>query len=189
MSRIGKSPIEIPDGVEVSLETGFARVKGPGGELARTLPREISAEVQDGRIVVSRPSEAASHKALHGLTRTLIANMVEGVTKGFEKTLEIHGVGYRAQQKGKGVEFQLGYSHAIVYDAPEGITFDVGEGVTAEPGRTDKVTKVTVKGADKELVGKVAADLRKMRNPDPYKQKGVRYEGEWIRKKAGKTAT
>jgi len=188
MSRIGQAPIEIPSGVEVKFGRGFASVKGPNGTLERTLPVEIDAKAEGDQVVVTRPSDSAPHRSLHGLTRTLIANMVEGVTKGFEKRLEIHGVGYRAAVKGKGIEMQLGYSHPISYDAPEGITLDVEDGVTADPGSIARVTKIIVKGADKEKVGQVAAELRAKRKPDPYKQKGVRYEGEHIRKKAGKAA-
>lgn len=188
MSRIGQLPIEIPSGVEVSLSKGFVKVKGPNATLERTVPDEMSLATKDDTIVVSRPSNSAPHRSLHGLTRTLIANMVEGVTKGFEKRLEIHGVGYRASSKGKGIELQLGYSHPIGFDAPEGITLEVDEGVTADPGSSTRVTKIIVKGADKELVGQVASEIRHLRDPDPYKQKGVRYEGEYIRKKAGKAA-
>jgi large subunit ribosomal protein L6 len=177
MSRIGNSPIEIPTGVEVTLAPGQVRVKGPGGTLERTLPREITVVQEDGKLVLTRPSEDGRVRSLHGLTRTLIHNMVLGVTEGFQKKLEIHGVGFRAIAKGAGLELQLGFSHTINYDAPEGITFDV-----PAPNR------ITVKGADKEAVGQVAAEIRGLRKPDPYKQKGVRYEGEYIRKKAGKTA-
>lgn len=188
MSRIGQMPVEIPSGVEVTLEGSFIRVKGPKGTLERSLPREMTVNHERDRIAVIRPSDSGQHRSLHGLTRTLIYNMVKGVTEGFEKTLEIHGVGYRANPKGAGIELQLGYSHPIAYDPPEGITLEVADGVTAEPGRTDRVTKVIVRGADKEMVGQVAAEIRTMRPPDPYKQKGVRYEGERIRKKAGKAA-
>jgi len=167
----------VPSGVEVELRRGFARVKGPKGTLERTLPADISLEQQEGQILVTRPSDSGTHRSLHGLTRTLVANMVQGVTEGFEKNLEIHGVGYRAAAKGSGIELQLGYSHSVEYPAPEGITFEL-----ASP------TRITVRGADKEKVGQVAAEIRALRKPDPYKQKGVRYAGEYIRKKAGKTA-
>lgn len=177
MSRIGNSPIDIPSGVEVTLQPGHVRVKGPGGTLERTVPREISVTQEDGKVVLTRPSEDGRLRSLHGLTRTLINNMVLGVTEGFLKKLEIHGVGYRAIAKGTGIELQLGYSHPIAYDPPEGITFEI-----PAPNR------ITVRGADKEAVGQVAAEIRALRKPDPYKQKGVRYEGEYIRKKAGKTA-
>lgn len=177
MSRIGRTPIAIPTGVDVTVEPGFVRVKGPKGTLERTIPKQMSVEKTDGEIVVRRPSDEGLHRSLHGLTRTLIANMVAGVTEGFEKSLEIHGVGYRAVAKESGLELSLGYSHTINYDAPEGISFEV-----PAPNR------ITVRGADKEMVGQVAAEIRSLRKPDPYKQKGVRYAGEYIRKKAGKTA-
>lgn len=177
MSRIGKNPIEVPGGVEVTLQPGFARVKGPNGTLERTLPSAITVSQEGGQIVVTRPSDDGPHRSLHGLTRTLVANMIEGVTKGFEKNLEIHGVGYRAAPKGNGLELQLGYSHPVEYKAPEGITFEV-----------TTPTRIVIRGADKERVGQVAAEIRAIRKPDPYKQKGVRYAGEYIRKKAGKTA-
>jgi large subunit ribosomal protein L6 len=177
MSRIGRSPIKIPSGVEVSLAPGRVEVRGPNATLERTLPAEISVDKEGDEILVKRPSDSGHHRSLHGLTRTLIANMVLGVTNGFEKQLEIHGVGYRAVSKGKDVELSLGYSHPVQFVAPEGITLEV-----PAPNR------ITVKGANKELVGQVAADLRALRKPDPYKQKGVRYAGEHIRKKAGKTA-
>lgn len=177
MSRIGRSPIDVPGGVEVTLEPGFVRVKGPKGTLERTLPRQIAVSQEGGQILVTRPSDDGPHRSLHGLTRTLVANMVEGVTQGFEKNLEIQGVGYRAAPKGSGLELQLGYSHPVEYPAPEGITFEV-----------TTPTRITIRGADKEMVGQVAAEIRAIRKPDPYKQKGVRYAGEYIRKKAGKTA-
>ncbi|HVE75271.1 MAG TPA: 50S ribosomal protein L6 [Actinomycetota bacterium] len=177
MSRIGRAPIPVPSGVEVTLEPGFARVKGPKGTLERTLPRAMKVERQGDEILVTRPSDDGPHRSLHGLTRTLIANMIQGVTEGFSKNLEIHGVGYRAAAKGNGLEIQVGYSHPVEYPAPEGITFEVST-----------PTRITVRGADKEMVGQVAAEIRSVRKPDPYKQKGIRYEGEYIRKKAGKTA-
>ena len=177
MSRIGRNPIAVPSGVEITLEPGFVRVKGPKGTLERTLPRDIAVTRDGDQVVVTRPTDEGTHRALHGLTRTLVANMVIGVTDGFEKNLEIHGVGYRAALKGTGLEMQLGYSHPIEYVAPEGISFEV-----PAPNR------IIVRGADKERVGQVAAEIRSKRKPDPYKQKGVRYQGEYIRKKAGKTA-
>lgn len=177
MSRIGQRPVEVPSGVEVTLEPGFVRVKGPKGNLERKIPKQMTVTRSDDQIVVTRPSDEGTHRSLHGLTRTLIANMVTGVTEGYEKTLEIHGVGYRAVAKGNGIELALGYSHPILYEAPEGITFEV-----PAPNR------IVVRGADKEMVGQVAAEIRALRSPDPYKQKGVRYTGEYIRKKAGKTA-
>ena len=177
MSRIGKTPIKLPDGVDVKIQPGFVQVKGPQATLERTLPREIKVEQEGDELRVSRPSDSGMHRSLHGLTRTLIANMVAGVTQGFEKQLEIHGVGYRAISKGKDVELSLGYSHPILFEAPEGINLEV-----PAPNR------ITIRGANKELVGQVAAEIRSLRKPDPYKQKGVRYAGEHIRKKAGKTA-
>lgn len=177
MSRIGKEPITVPPGVEVTLEPRFVRVKGPKGTLERGLPKDIELVREGDQILVSRPSESGEHRSLHGLTRTLVNNLVLGVTQEFTKNLEIHGVGYRCALKGTTLEMQLGYSHPVVYPAPEGITFEV-----------PLPTRITVRGADKELVGQVAAEIRAKRKPDPYKQKGVRYAGEVIRKKAGKTS-
>lgn len=177
MSRIGRMPIVIPSGVDVKIESGMVRVKGPKGQLERQIHKDMTVKKEDATLLVERPSDAGDHRSLHGLTRTLIANMVSGVTEGYEKNLEIHGVGYRAVPKGTGIELQLGYSHPIEYQAPQGITFEV-----------PTPTKITIRGADKEKVGQVAAEIRSLRKPDPYKQKGVRYAGEHIRKKAGKTA-
>lgn len=177
MSRIGRSPITVPGGVDVELSTGWVRVKGPKGTLERSLPVEIAVERRGDDLHVTRPSDSGPHRSLHGLTRTLISNMVVGVTAGFEKNLEIHGVGYRAAASASGLELLLGYSHPVMYAAPEGISFEV-----------PTPTRITVRGADKEMVGQVAAEIRAIRKPDPYKQKGVRYVGEYIRKKAGKTA-
>jgi large subunit ribosomal protein L6 len=175
MSRIGKKPITVPDGVDVVIDGNTVRVKGPRGELERTLHREMIIERQDGEILVRRPSDEAQHRALHGLSRTLVANMVEGVTTGFKKTLEIVGVGYRAENKPFGLTLSLGYSHTIDYKAPEGISL---KAVTP--------TVVEVEGANKEVVGQVAAEIRSLRPPEPYKGKGVKYQGEVIRRKAGK---
>ncbi|HLI55604.1 MAG TPA: 50S ribosomal protein L6 [Actinomycetota bacterium] len=177
MSRIGRMPITVPSGVEVTLEPGRASVTGPKGTLERTIPAEITFERTGDTLVAVRPSDSGEHRSLHGLTRTLVANMVQGVTVGFEKNLEIHGVGYRCVAKPEGIELALGYSHPIRFPAPEGIAFEV-----------PSPTRITVRGADKELVGQVAAEIRAMRKPDPYKQKGVRYAGERIRKKAGKAS-
>ena len=177
MSRIGKLPIEIPGGVEVTIEGTLATVKGPKGTLAQTLPTSISVRQEGNQIVVERPDDEREHRALHGLVRSLMANMVEGVTKGFEKQLEIQGVGYRVQAQGSDLVFSLGYSHQIPVKAPEGITFEVSS-----------PTRFSVKGIDKQQVGQVAADIRRLRKPDPYKGKGVRYAGEQVRRKAGKTA-
>ncbi|HHW54470.1 MAG: 50S ribosomal protein L6 [bacterium] len=175
MSRIGRLPIEIPQGVQVNLVDNHITVKGPKGELQRDLPAEIKVEVQDNQIVVTRPSEEREHKALHGLTRTLVANMVEGVTKGFEKKLEIVGVGYRAALQGNKLVLQMGYSHPVEITPPAGIEIEV-----------PAPTRITVKGIDKEKVGALAADIRAVRPPEPYKGKGIRYEGEYVRRKVGK---
>lgn len=170
-------PVPLPGGVEVAYRPGYVRVAGPKGALERTIPEAMTLTVKDHHLLVQRPSDSRSHRSLHGLTRTLVANMVVGVTEGFSKSLEIHGVGYRTVAKGEGIELSLGYSHPISYPAPPGITLEVAG-----------TTKITVAGADKALVGQVAAEIRALRPPDPYKQKGVRYAGELIRKKAGKTA-
>lgn len=177
MSRIGNQPLEIPDGVEISLTPGHVRVKGPLGELEQGMPDRIAIEQQETTLVFKRPTERGSDRALHGLTRTLVANMFEGVTKGFEKTLEIHGVGYRAALSGSTIELALGFSHGVKVDPPEGVTFEVPE-----------QTVVIVKGLDKQKVGQVASDLRALRPPEPYKGKGVRYRGEHVRRKVGKRA-
>lgn len=177
MSRIGRAPIPVPAGVEVTLEPAYVRVKGPKGTLERSLPRDISIARDGDQLVVTRPSESGEHRSLHGLTRTLVNNLIVGVTTGFSKNLEIHGVGYRAVLKGADLELALGYSHPVPYPAPAGIVFEL-----------TSPTRLTISGADKELVGQVAAEIRSKRKPDPYKQKGVRYAGEVIRKKAGKTS-
>ncbi|HEU5173273.1 MAG TPA: 50S ribosomal protein L6 [Gemmatimonadaceae bacterium] len=175
MSRIGKAPITVPNGVTVTLQGNDISVKGPRGELKRSLPADMIVKQEGSTITVSRPSDEENHKALHGLTRTLVANMVEGVTKGYSKTLEITGVGYKAEPTGKGLKLSLGLSHTIQYDAPVGIKL-----TAPQP------TVVVVEGASKELVGQVAAEIRSYRPPEPYKGKGVRYQGEQIRRKAGK---
>ncbi len=177
MSRIGKQPIEIPSGVDVKLQGRSVEVKGPKGHLTFEHHPDITVVHEDGVIRVTRPSDEPRHRALHGLTRTLVANMIEGVANGFSKTLEIIGVGYRAEAKGKGVVLRLGFSHLIVYDAPDGIQIQV-----------PNPTTMVVEGADKQKVGQVAAELRGFRPPEPYKGKGVRYKGEYVRRKAGKTA-
>jgi large subunit ribosomal protein L6 len=177
MSRIGRKPVPVPDAVTVEIATGGIAVKGPKGELSQVLSREMSVSQEEGAITVARPTDRGEHRALHGLTRSLIANMVEGVTDGFEKRLEIQGVGYRAALKGKNLELALGYSHPVAIEAPEGIEFEVPQ-----------PTEVVVKGIDKQLVGQVAADIRKRRPPEPYKGKGVRYKGEQILRKVGKRA-
>ncbi|NIP60690.1 MAG: 50S ribosomal protein L6 [Gemmatimonadetes bacterium] len=177
MSRIGKQPVEIPDGVQVSASGGRVTVKGPKGELDMEVHPDIAVAVEDGEVRVSRPTEQARHKALHGLTRSLIANMVEGVTEGYERTLEIQGVGYRADTSGRGIRLNVGFSHPIQYDAPEGVTVECPDQTT-----------IVVSGADKQLVGQTAAEIRSFRPPEPYKGKGIRYRGERVRRKAGKTA-
>ena len=177
MSRIGKKPIELPAGVSVSLSPGRVMVNGPLGELAQQVPQRITIEQSDGEIVVTRPTDRGEDRALHGLTRSLVANMVEGVTKGFEKALEIQGVGYRASMRGTDLELNVGYSHSVVMKAPDGISFDV-----------PVPTQVIVKGIDKQRVGQVAAEIRAVRPPEPYKGKGIRYAGEAVRRKVGKRA-
>lgn len=176
MSRIGKQPIEIPKGVEVTLDGNIVTVKGPKGQLTKQLPEEINIAIKDNMVLVTRPSEEREHRALHGLTRTLLANMVVGVTKGFEKKLEIIGVGYRAALQGNKLVLQLGYSHPVEITPPPGTEIEV-----------PAPTKITVKGIDKEQVGALAADIRIKRLPEPYKGKGVRYEGEVVRRKVGKS--
>jgi large subunit ribosomal protein L6 len=177
MSRIGRKPVAVPEAVSVEIAPGSIAVKGPKGELSQALPQEMSVEQADGVVTVARPTDRGEHRALHGLTRSLIANMVEGVTDGFEKRLEIQGVGYRAQLKGKNLELALGYSHPVAVQAPEGIEFEVPQ-----------PTEVIIRGIDKQLVGQVAADIRKRRPPEPYKGKGIRYRGEQVLRKVGKRA-
>jgi large subunit ribosomal protein L6 len=177
MSRIGKLPIPVPAGVEVAIEPGRATVTGPRGTLTQTFPATITVRQEDGRVLVERPDDERESRALHGLVRSLVANMVEGVTNGFEKRLEIQGVGYRVQAQGADLVFSLGYSHPISVKAPEGITFEV-----------TSPTRFAVRGIDKQQVGQIAAEIRHLRRPDPYKGKGVRYAGETVRRKAGKTA-
>jgi large subunit ribosomal protein L6 len=177
MSRIGRSPIEVPAGVSVSISPGRVMVNGPLGELAQVVPQRMAIEQADGAITVTRPTDRGEDRALHGLTRTLVANMVEGVTKGFEKRLEIQGVGYRASLRGTALELNVGYSHPVVIDAPAGITFEV-------PVQTE----IVVKGIDKQQVGEIAAEVRDVRPPEPYKGKGIRYRGEYVRRKVGKRA-
>src|SRR6266542_73789 len=177
MSRIGRQPIQVPANVNIALDPGRIMVNGPLGELTQQLPTRIVVERQDDAIVVSRPTERGDDRALHGLTRTLIANMVEGVTRGFEKRLEIQGGGYRAALRGTSLELSVGLSHSVTTDAPDGITFEV-----------PTPTEIIVKGADKQQVGQVAAEVRRIRPPEPYKGKGIRYEGEYVRRKVGKRA-
>jgi large subunit ribosomal protein L6 len=175
MSRIGKRPIPVPAGVSVAISGSTVTVKGPKGELARTLPADIAVAQEGAELRVTRPSDEERHKALHGLSRTLVANMVEGVTKGFVKTLEITGVGYKAEVKPYGALLSLGYSHQIEYQAPAGVKINA-----------PNPTTVVIEGLSKELVGQVAAEIRSLRKPEPYKGKGVKYQGEVIRRKAGK---
>jgi len=177
MSRIGKQPIAVPAGVDVTIEGQLVKVKGPKGTLQHTVAEPITVnKAEDGTLEVKRPNDERTSRALHGLTRTLVNNLVVGVTEGYAKKLEIHGVGYRAQLKGSDLEFALGYSHPVKVAAPEGITFTL-----------ESPTRLTVSGIDKQQVGEVAANIRKLRRPDPYKGKGLRYEGEKIRRKVGKT--
>jgi len=176
MSRIGKRPVTIPAGVTLTVAGSTVTVKGPKGELKRTLSPELGYKVEGAEFTVTRPSEAEKHKALHGLSRTLVANMVEGVTKGYQKVLEIQGVGYKAEAKPYGVNLIVGYSHPVKYEAPKGIKISV-----------ENNTVVKIEGADKEKVGQVAAEIRLVRKPEPYKGKGIRYQGEQVRRKAGKT--
>jgi large subunit ribosomal protein L6 len=175
MSRIGRMPVAIPSGVDVTIDGRQVTVKGPKGTLSLEIVQPIEVKQADGTITVTRPSDEGEIRALHGLSRSLIANMVTGVTDGYRKTLEIVGVGYRVQAKGKDLEFALGYSHPVPVSPPDGITF-----------RVETPTRLVVEGIDKQQVGEVAANLRKLRKPDPYKGKGVRYQGEQIRRKVGK---
>jgi large subunit ribosomal protein L6 len=176
MSRIGKLPVTVPSGVDVKVDDGEVRVKGPKGELHQhILVQIVAVRIEDGKVLVERKGDAKSHRAAHGLTRTLIANMVEGVSKGFRKSLEIQGVGYRAAKSGEKLNLTLGYSHPVVYEAPKGIALSV-----------EGTNKIHVDGIDKQQVGQVAAEIRALREPEPYKGKGVRYDGEYVRKKLGK---
>ena len=177
MSRVGQAPVPLPSGVTVDVTGRQVTVKGPKGELSKPLPEGISVEQSDGELRVTRSSDTHEQKALHGLIRSLVANMVTGVTGGFEKRLEIHGVGYRAAKQGDDIELQVGFSHPVRKSAPDGIEFDVPQ-----------PTRITVRGIDKELVGQTAAEIRAIRKPEPYKAKGIRYEGEHVRRKAGKAA-
>ena len=175
MSRIGKLPVPVPDGVEVRIDGARVYVKGPRGELERTFQADMQITLADGQVRVTRPSDEARQRALHGLTRSLIANMVQGVSEGYEKQLEIHGVGYRAEQKGTNLVFSVGYSHTVTVEPPAGIALGL-----------DSPTRVKVSGIDKEKVGQTAAEIRAIRPPEPYKGKGIRYVGEHVRRKAGK---
>jgi large subunit ribosomal protein L6 len=176
MSRIGRLPIEIPAGVDVKIDGSAVSVKGPKGELALVVASPIEVSIEDGQLLVTRPDDERASRSLHGLTRTLIANQIIGVTQGYSKGLEVVGTGYRVAQKGEGVEFALGFSHSITVEPPAGISFTV-----------EGNNKLTVHGIDKQAVGEVAANIRKLRKPEPYKGKGVRYAGEVVRRKAGKS--
>jgi len=177
MSRIGRKPIEVPAGVNVTIEPGRVSVSGPLGSLQQVVPQRMAIAQEDGSILVTRPTDRGEDRALHGLTRTIIANMVEGVTKGFEKKLEIQGVGYRAALKGSDLELSVGYSHPVTIKPRTGISFEVPQ-----------PTQIVVKGHDKQQVGQTAAEIRKVRPPEPYKGKGIRYDGEYVRRKVGKRA-
>ncbi len=176
MSRIGNKPIAVPQGVDVTIGDGEVTVKGPKGTLVHRLPQDIQVKLENNEVLVSRPSDDIEHRSLHGLTRSLIYNMVVGVTEGYSKTLEIVGVGYRAAMKGKNLNLTLGFSHPVEIEPPAGVSFE-----------TPAATKIVVNGIDKEVVGQVAAEIRNWRRPEPYKGKGIRYEGEHVRRKAGKT--
>ena len=177
MSRIGRKPITVPAGVEIKIEPELVTVKGPKGELSERISRDMTVQQDGETLTVERPTDRGEHRALHGLTRSLVFNMVEGVTNGYVKALEIQGVGYRAALKGKNLELALGYSHPVSIDAPEGIEFEVPQ-----------PTRVIVRGISKQMVGEVAANIRKQRPPEPYKGKGIRYEGEYVARKVGKRA-
>lgn len=176
MSRIGRLPVEVPDGVEIKVKGSYVHVKGPKGELHHTFPKEMKIKFENGQIVVKRPSDQKEHKALHGMTRAIINNMVTGVSQGFEKILEINGVGYRAELDGKDLVLNVGYSHPVPIKAPEGITFEVDA----------RSRQIKVMGYDKQVVGQIASEIRKVRPPEPYKGKGIKYIDERIRRKAGK---
>jgi large subunit ribosomal protein L6 len=177
MSRIGKQPIPVPETVTVAIEPDVVRVSGPRGDLFERVSRELTVEQADGALLVKRPTDRGEHRALHGLTRSLIANMVQGVTEGFEKRLEIQGVGYRAALRGKDIELSVGYSHSVTIKAPEEIEFEVPQ-----------PTQIVVRGNSKQVVGEIAARIRKVRPPEPYKGKGIRYRGEYVARKVGKRA-
>ena len=176
MSRVGRLPIEVPAGVDIKIDGSYVKVKGPKGELEWTFSPDMTIKQEDGEIVIERPTDQPTHRALHGTTRALINNMVVGVSKGFERILEIEGVGYRAEMDGKKLIVNVGFSHPVIIEPPEGISFEVDM----------KVRQIKVLGYDKQSVGQVAADIRKLRPPEPYKGKGIRYQGEYVRRKPGK---
>jgi large subunit ribosomal protein L6 len=177
MSRIGRKPVPIPQGVKVQVADGTVRAEGPKGKLSQPIPTPLSAKVEGNALLIARPDDDRRVRALHGLTRALMANMVSGVKDGFERKLEIVGIGYRAQMQGKSIQLALGYSHPVIFPLPDGVTAEI-----------DKQTAITLKGADKALLGQTAAKLRALRKPDPYKGKGIRYVGEYVRRKVGKKA-
>jgi len=177
MSRIGKKPVTVPEGVDIDVGSGLVSVKGPKGALSQVISRDMKVAVADGTLTVERPTDRGEHRALHGLTRSLIANMVEGVTNGYEKRLEIQGVGYRAALSGRNLNLSVGFSHVVQVEAPEGVEFEVPQ-----------QTEVIVRGIDKQAVGEMAARIRRVRPPEPYKGKGIRYAGEQVRRKVGKRA-
>jgi len=181
MSRIGKAPISIPSGVDIKVDKSMVTVKGPKGELKQKLDPDVKVEIEDGTLTIVRPTEQKRHRAMHGLYRSLISNMVEGVTNGYKKTLELHGVGYRASNSGQLLELSLGYSHPIMFYVPDEVKVET-ESVKGQP------PKIMLESHDKQLIGQVAANLRAFRKPEPYKGKGIRFAGEEIRRKAGKTA-
>ena len=176
MSRIGRLPVDVPDGVDVKIKGSYVKVKGPKGELSHTFPSVMDIKLENGQIIVKRPSDQKEHKAFHGMTRAIINNMVVGVSQGFEKVLEINGVGYRAELEGKNLKLSVGYSHPVVIEPPEGITFEVD----------NRTRQIKVLGYDKQVVGQIASEIRKVRPPEPYKGKGIKYIDEKIRRKAGK---
>jgi large subunit ribosomal protein L6 len=176
MSRVGKQPVVVPENVEINIDGSSVKVKGPKGELAWSFSPELSVEMDDGQVVVTRPTDQRHHRALHGLTRTLINNMVLGVSEGYQKVLDIIGTGYRAEMQGKNLKLELGFSHSIEVEPPQDVSFEVEE----------RGKQIIVSGIDKQVVGQVSADIRKLRPPEPYKGKGIRYQGEWVRQKAGK---
>jgi large subunit ribosomal protein L6 len=176
MSRIGKQPVPVPDGVQVNIDGSHVKVKGPKGELSWSFNPDLTVELEDEQVVVTRPTDQRHHRSLHGLTRALINNMVVGVSEGYQKVLEVVGTGYRAEMQGESLKLELGFSHSVEIEPPEGITFQVEE----------RGKQIVVSGIDKQVIGQVAADIRKLRPPEPYKGKGIRYQGEYVRQKAGK---
>lgn len=181
MSRIGKMPIPVPSGVDIQIQDSTVTVKGPKGTLSQVIPQDMIVKLEDGQVIVDRPSNTKNHMALHGLTRTLINNMVVGVTNGYQKILEVHGVGYRAQMVGPNLQLQIGFSHPVDIVPREGITFEVGQDTNT------RMPLITVRGIDKQVVGQQSAEIRAIKKPEPYKGKGIRYQGEYVRRKAGKS--